>query len=279
MSALEWGAFELRKAGKPSPRLDAEILLAHLAGVRRLELYLNFDKPIGESDAREYVALIRRRLAGEPVAYIIGKREFYSREFRVGPEVLVPRPETECMVEAALKAIAGMESVSILDLCTGSGIIAATLAAEIPGATTVATDISAAALAMAGGNIRELGLDGRVTLVEGDLFEPIGDRSFDLIASNPPYIPSAMVNTLQVEISHFEPRVALDGGPDGLDFIKRIVKAAPLYMNDGAWLFVEIADGMAGSVEEVVRTQAFLGDFSLGNDLSGTPRFFSARRR
>jgi release factor glutamine methyltransferase len=277
LSALEWGAAELKKAGKPSSRLDAELLLGYLMGLERIKLYMNFDSPISETDARSYVAMIRRRAAGEPVAYIRGFKEFYSRSFSVCPEVLIPRPETECMIEAALGKIACQEAVSVLDLCTGSGNIAITLASENRAVTAVGTDISSRALECARSNAASAGVGDRAEFLQGDLFTPVSGKRFDLVVSNPPYIPTEMIAELQQEISCFEPGPALDGGPDGMDFIRRIVAGAPGHMIEGALLFVEMAEWMPDAAAGLVEGSGRYTDFSIGNDLSGRPRFFSAR--
>jgi release factor glutamine methyltransferase len=277
ISALEWGTTQLREGGKPNSRLDAEILLADLMGIERLRLYVNFESPISQADGRTYVARIRRRLAGEPVAYIIGRKEFYNRNYAVTPAVLIPRPETECMLETAIAGARAIGAPSLLDLCTGSGAIAVTLAAEIPASTVTATDISPAAIEVARLNAQNNNVSDRVSFICGDLLGAVGNASFDMIVTNPPYIPSATIDTLQVEIRKFEPRIALDGGDDGLSLIRRVIKEAPRHLRPGGALYVEFAEFMG---DEALRAFSDIGLFgvpSIGNDLSGRPRFIHAR--
>ncbi|MBI5529155.1 MAG: peptide chain release factor N(5)-glutamine methyltransferase [Deltaproteobacteria bacterium] len=275
LSGLEWGTAELSKAGKPSPRLDAELLLAHLLGIERLKIYLDFERPMGETEARAYMALVRRRTAGEPVAYITGKKEFYSREFTVTPDVLIPRPETESVVEAAIRTD---HVVDVLDLGCGSGCIGITMAAEVPSANVACADISPAAIAIARKNAAAFGIESRVGFFTGDLFAPVAGRMFDAIVSNPPYIPTKMIDELQIEIRKYEPRAALDGGPDGLDVVRRIVAEAPAHLIEGGTLLVEIAEFQADAVREFAAANGSYADVRIGNDLSGRPRCFAATK-
>ena len=277
ISALEWGATQLREAGKPSARLDAEILLADLMGVERLRLYMDFESPIAQTDGRTYVTRIRRRLAGEPVAYITGRKEFYNRDYNVTPAVLIPRPETECMLEAAIGEASRVGASSLLDLCTGSGAIAVTLAAELPGSSVTATDISPDAIEVALLNAQLNGVADRVSFQCGDLFGAVGSARFEMIVTNPPYIPSATIDTLQPEIRKCEPRLALDGGDDGLALIRRIIRDAPGHLQPGGTVYVEFAEWMG---DEACCAFGDTGRFCapvIGNDLSGRPRFIHAR--
>ena len=279
LSALEWGTAELARAGGGSPRLDAEVILAHLMEVERIRLYMDFDSPIGEHEAREYMARVKRRTDGEPVAYITGRKEFYSRVFFVNPNVLIPRPETECVVEAAIKSLEGVERPEVLDLCSGSGNIGVTIAAEIPDAAVTCVDNSPAATETGRKNAERLGVATRAAFVTGDLFAGAAGRTFDLVISNPPYIPRGMIDTLQVEIARYEPRGALDGGADGTDVIRRIAAEAPAHLKNGAALVVEIGEGMGDTLKKDLESAGAYSGCIIGTDLSGRPRYFAVRKR
>lgn len=267
------------RCGVTSPRLDAEVILAHLMEVERIRLYLDFDSPIGEHEAREYMARVKRRAGGEPVAYITGRKEFYSRVFFVNPDVLIPRPETECVVDAAIKSLDGVERPEVLDLCSGSGNIGATIAAEIPDAAVTCVDISRAAVETGRKNAERLGVATRVAFVTGDLFAGAAGRTFDLVVSNPPYIPRGMIDTLQVEIARYEPRGALDGGADGTDVIRRIAAEAPAHLKDHAALVVEIGEWMGDALKKELESTGAYAGCTIGTDLSGRPRYLAARTK
>lgn len=264
----------LAGAGVENPRLDAELLMAEAAGVTRAALLANSVTADDSAETR-YAELIRRRAAREPVAYILGRREFYSIEFEVSPAVLIPRPETETVVEAAIEFIAGRQDCRVFDLGTGSGAIALAIAANAPAPRVVATDVSAAALEVAGSNARRLGLGARVELRRADCFNVIDNGPlpgrFDLIVSNPPYIREADLVDLQPEIRRYEPRIALAGGADGLDFYRRIAREANGYLAPGGALMVEIGAGQAPAVAALFRA-AGLAKIRVLNDLGGNPR-------
>jgi release factor glutamine methyltransferase len=264
----------LAAAGVENPRLDAELLMAEAAGVTRAALIANSAVADDCAETR-YAELIRRRAAREPVAYILGRREFYSLEFEVSPAVLIPRPETETVVEAAIEFIAGRQDCRVLDLGTGSGAIAIAIAANAPAAAVVATDVSAAAIEVARRNARRLGLGARVELRRADCFNVIdGGPPFgrlDLIVSNPPYIREADLAALQPEIRRYEPRIALEGGADGTDFYRRITRDARGYLAPGGALMVEIGAEQAPAVAALFRA-AGLAKVRVLNDLGGNPR-------
>jgi len=239
---IRWttGFFESR--GVDTPRLDAEVLLADLLGLDRVRLYMNFDRPLNADELAAFRARVRRRAAREPVAYITGRKEFYSLTFRVGPEVLVPRPETELLVEEtvrlARKRWPAGEPLRILDLGTGCGAVAAALASELDQARIFAIDISAPALALARLNAEALGLADRIRFFEGDLTSPLEGQGpgFHLAAANLPYVPRPALDDLAPEVRR-EPRLALDGGPEGLDLIRRAAtRVRPLLEPRGALL-------------------------------------------
>jgi release factor glutamine methyltransferase len=236
----------LRDKGIESPRLCAEVLLSHQLKKNRVELYLEFDQPLNPLEIAGYRSLIRRRLKREPLQYIIGHQEFWSLDFLVSPSVLIPRPETELLVEEALKLgernlFSNSRHPKILDLGTGSGVIAISLAKEIQNASMWASDISFEALALAKDNAQHHNLNSRITFCQGDLWQPFSNSSvFDMIISNPPYIPSEAFKALPPEVRYYEPRVALDGHENGMYFIKRIIEESEMYLKPGGWLLIEM---------------------------------------
>ncbi len=266
----------LADKGVDTPRLDAEVLLAHGLGVSRIQLYTEFDKPLAEAEVAAYREAIRRRAAREPVARITGVQEFWSLPLRVTPHVLVPRPDTERVVEACLERMA--PSGRLLDLGTGSGALALALLSERPGWSAVGVDRSEGALATAGDNARRLGLADRLDLRAGDWFGPVAGERFDLVVSNPPYVPSAEVDRLAPEVSRYEPRDALDGGPDGLAPLRRIAGDAPAHLAAGGWLVVEIGADQAADAARVLEAAPGLGDVAVVADHAGRPRVAAACR-
>jgi len=237
-AALDWIAEDLRRRDIPSPRLEAELLLSAVLQTDRLYLYTHFDRPLDDAERGTLKSAVSRRRAGESAAVIIGKKEFWSLDFEVTKDVLVPRPETETLVEATVDRVSAPSR--ILDLCCGSGCIAVALATEFPDAAVDAADLSGAALSVAASNVARHNLAHRISLYEGDLFDalPVG-RAYDLIATNPPYVIDAEINTLAREV-RAEPRMALDGGPDGLAIIRRILSDAGAFLKPGGWLFIEM---------------------------------------
>ncbi|MFO8089916.1 MAG: peptide chain release factor N(5)-glutamine methyltransferase [Desulfatiglandaceae bacterium] len=249
------------------PRLTAEILLSHSLEVKRLDLYLNGEKPLTENEIGRFRNLVRRRVAKEPVQYITGGQEFRSMHFAVGPGVLIPRPETELLVDRVLTRLSEegrpeRPGVRILDLGTGCGTIAVALATILSGAYICATDISPEALAYACKNASSHGLKSRIDFVLGEWLEPFSPRScgFDVIASNPPYVSTSEWSELQVEIRDYEPKTALTAGEDGMDDIRRIISAAPMHMAPGGWLFIETAPW---HTEKALRMIEATGRFSV----------------
>lgn len=269
---LAWTQGFFAKGGVDAPRLTAEILLAHALSCDRVRLYLDFDKPLGAPELAAFRELVRRRAAGEPTAWLTGRRAFLAHEFRVTPDVLVPRPETELVAEAAIAALP--EGGALLDLCTGTGCIAISAALARPGARVVATELSPAALAVARENAAALGAS--VELVEGDLDAgvPPGER-FDVVVSNPPYVPSGEIAGLSREVRR-EPRIALDGGVDGLDVLRRIVSCAPSRLRRDGLLLVEIHESHAGTLRALCLAAGF-ASAEVQSDLAGLPRWVVAR--
>jgi release factor glutamine methyltransferase len=240
--------------GIGTARLDAERLLAEILGVDRLELYLDPDRTI-EPDARDRLReLVRRRGQREPAQHILGSTGFYGLEIGTDPRGLIPRRETELLVDRALEIAAGRD-VTVLDVGTGSGCIALALASKLGAHSRVlASDISADAIALAAENASRLGLAGRVTFFAGDLFAAVGGEAFDIIVANLPYVRSSDIDGLMPEVRDHEPRGALDGGADGLDVIRACVGRAPAHMAAGGWLLLEVGMGQAGAVVDLVRT-------------------------
>ncbi len=254
---LGWTASHFEKHGVDAPRLTAEVLLAHVLSVDRVRLYIDLDRPLTIEERAAYRALIERRSSGEPTQYLTGVKEFYNRRFQVDPRVLIPRPETELLVEAVLRSVAQDSPSRVLDLCTGSGCIAVTVAAERPSASVWATDISEGACEVARANAESLKVGSRVTVLLGDLFLPVPAAArFDAIVSNPPYVRSDVVPTLSREVQK-EPRLALDGGPDGLSVVRRIAKEARGRLKPGGLLALEISEGQGNDVKALLTESGY----------------------
>ncbi len=254
-----WTAKDLAGRGIEGARLDAELIVAHALKIRRLDVYLRFEQPLSEPELAAIRALLERRRKREPMAYIIGERHFYNRTFKADARALVPRPETELLIEAALERLKarGDRPLRVLDIGTGTGAIAITLALECPNVTVDAVDLSEAALSLARENVALHGLEARVTLHQGSLFKPIGDARYDLIASNPPYIPSAECDELMPDVAHFEPRLALDGGPDGTLVLRSLVMGAPAHLLPGGSLVVELGHDQGPAAKSIAEAAGF----------------------
>lgn len=242
---LNTAADYLGDKGIESARLNAEVLLAHQLNKKRISLYLDFDQPLTEEEVSGFRTLIKRRLRREPLQYITGKQEFWSLPFRVNEHVLIPRPETEVLVEqgATLAKAMPHNAVSILDVGTGSGVIAISLAKEIPHGRFLATDISLEALNVARYNTRQHHLTDRIGFLQGDLFAPLSPQTarFHVIISNPPYVCTHEFQGLLPEVADYEPRLALDGGKDGMTFLKTIISEGHLFLHVDGWLLLEMA--------------------------------------
>ncbi len=258
LKVLNWTKGYLAEKGVENARLEAEWLLCEALGLDRVGLYLNFDKPLTEGELATYRAMVARRAKREPLQYILGTQEFGGLEFVVTPDVLIPRHDTEVLVAEALRRAPA--DASILDIGLGSGCIAVALATALPGAAVCGVEQSPPALAVARGNAERNGVS--LEFVEGSLFEPLHGRRFDLIVSNPPYIPTGDLATLEPEVRDYEPPGALDGGADGLAFYRLIIPGAPGYLNPGGWLLVEIGIGQGGAVGELFARSGFTGVFT-----------------
>ena len=271
-------AARLADAGVETPRVDAEWLLASALGVSRGHLLAVADRPLSDDAAAWYEAAIRRRARREPLQHIVGTQAFRDLTLGVGPAVLVPRPETEMLVSWALELLPppGPRPL-VVDVGTGSGCIACALASERPDVRVVAVDASPAAVAIARENVGALGLGDRVTVCGGDLFSGLPPLRADLIVSNPPYVPRDVIDTLAPEITGHEPRMALDGGPDGLRTIQRLVSEAPRWLAPGAWLVLEtFGEDQAGRVGHLMQEAGFRSIATRG-DLAGIIRFVAGR--
>lgn len=271
---LEWTAAYFKTKAITTARLDAEVLLAHCLETDRLHLYLNLDRPLGAAERARYRELVRRRALREPVSLIIGRKEFWSIPFRVVSGVLIPRPDTEILVEAVLDEIHDKTSPSILEIGTGSGAVAVTISHERPEALVLATDIDARALKAAAYNTRKV--EATVILFGADLLDPIrpGVR-FDVICSNPPYIPDHIIPTLEPEIN-FEPLRALQGGADGLDVFRKLVPQAREFLKETGALLLEMDSDQETAVHEIFTASGFVHVETIP-DLSGKPRVMKGK--
>lgn len=273
--ALARAVSRLVQADVENPRLDAELLLAEACGLSRAGLMAR-RAPLTGVEAERLSAMLTRRSRREPLAYIVGRKEFFSIDFEVSPAVLVPRPDTEILVEGVLEVLRGRQAGSIIDIGTGSGAVAIAIAVHAQQVNRiVATDISASALCVARRNASAHRCADRISFVEADLFVPGAER-FDLIVSNPPYIEHSVVEDLATEIAAFEPRVALDGGADGLDFYRRIADAAGDRLVADGVVMVEVGAGQAAAVSEIFRRSG-LREISLLKDIAGVDRVVRAR--
>lgn len=279
---LDWTAQHLKKHGSESPRLEAEILLAHARKCPRIQLYVQYNEPLGDDERGVMRDLVKRRAASEPVAYLVGHREFFGLDFRVSPAVLVPRPETETLVLELVTAAKRHVSPTprILDLCTGSGCIAVAAAVNLPNARFTAIDISASALELARENAARHGVSERIQFFEGDLFAPLpAGEMFDFIVSNPPYVADAEMETLPPDVRLHEPQLALRAGPRGLDVIERLVAAAPDYLAPGGALLFEISPEQAATVTDLLHAAGSFARVAVIKDAAGKLRVAQAREK
>jgi release factor glutamine methyltransferase len=281
-AALIEGSGFLRDRHIESARLDAEVLLRHVLEMDPTDFYMAIDGTLNPRAEERFRQLLRRRGRREPLAYITGRKEFWSLDFVVTPDVLIPRPETELLVEVALervRQVPAKPALNVLDLCTGSGAIAVSLAKELAGSDITALDISAAALAIARLNAENHGLAARMQFAQGDLFEPLGEQGkrFDLIISNPPYVRRRDLARLAVEICNWEPVIALDGGDEGLDFHRRIVADARKYSAPTGLIALEIGEDMADAVVRLFAADGGYEPAAVYRDYAGKDRVVTAR--
>lgn len=281
---IHWATSYFKTHAIDSPRLTAEILLAHVLRCERIDLYLNYDRPLSAAELSAFNTLVKRRINYEPLAYILGTKEFWSLDIEVTRDVLIPRPETECLVEAVLEVLSQNLSSSakrLLDLGTGSGAIVLALAYQQPGHVYFASDLSVKAVELARKNAQRHGLLKHIHFVVGDWFAPMNPISsgFDMIVSNPPYIPSRAIAELQAEIYRYEPIAALDGDTDGLASYKRIIGSAHLYLKSGGVMMLEIGHDQKDEVQRIASECGQYEEIRFKKDYSGYDRVASMRVR
>ena len=275
LKVLDWTKEFLFSRGVENARLEAEWLLCAATGLDRVGLYLNFEKPLNEEELAVYRGMVARRGRREPLQHILGTQEFCGLNFEVTPDVLVPRHDTETLVNEALARMPGAQSV--LDIGTGSGCIAVVLSAKLHNAAVTAVDISETALMVARRNAEITGV--AIEFLQGSLLEPVAGRQFDLIVSNPPYIPSSDIETLQPEVREFDPRAALDGGLDGLEIYRKLIPDAVTALACGGWLLVEVGIGQANDVSYLFNSTEGYGQPITAYDPSGVVRVVGGQRK
>jgi release factor glutamine methyltransferase len=273
---LEWATQDFAGRGIDSPRLDAELLVAKALGMDRVGLYLDLNRPLVDDERGAIRPLVARRRGREPVAYILGHRDFYGRRFKVTPDVLIPRPDTETLVGHALECIPGDAACRVLDVGTGSGAIAVTIATERPMARVTATDISEAALIVASENAEALGVASRIRFERANLLN--GAEQYDVIVSNPPYIARSEMAGLQAEVREHEPITALEAGEDGLDVVRALLTVAAPATASGAHLLIEVGVGQAASVVGLAAEHAAWELIAVYQDLNRIDRVVHLRR-
>lgn len=283
LQMLHWTTEYLDRKGIEHSRLNAERMLGRALGKTRLDLYLEYARPLAPNELATYKSLLRRRTNGLPLQYVLGETEFFSLPFSVRPPVLIPRPETEILVQAALDRLRGIEGpLAVADVGTGCGNIAVALASNLHTLTIYATDCSAEAIALAEENARRNGVSDSITFLCGDLMSPLESLSLSnglhAILSNPPYVRTDEWDALPSEIRDYESRVALDGGADGLHFSRRLTKCAERYLAPKGFLAVEVGDGQSEVVQEILRSKAGLRKIEVIEDLNGIARVIVAAR-
>lgn len=277
---LDWTIGHLKQHGSESPRLDAEILLAHSRGCQRIQLYTQYDAPLEPEERATMRDLVRRRATLEPVAYLVGFREFFGLDFEVEPGVLVPRPDTESLVVAALEILNELSASNVLDVCTGTGCVPVAIAVNCETATLTAIELDDHVYQIAQRNIRKHDLANRISLLQGDLFAPLSsDASFDVITANPPYVTDDEMGTLQPDVRLHEPQIALRGGADGLDIVRRLIAESSSWLNDSGTLLLEIGDQQSGAVTELFADANKYEPAQIVKDLGGHSRVVWARKK
>jgi release factor glutamine methyltransferase len=280
---LNWITEYLTNKGVDSPRLSAELLLSHVLGLSRIELYTNFDKIVTKEQRDKLHDLVERAGRHEPIAYLIGKTEFYSLELIITPDCMIPRPETELLVERAIEFLRNRSGTKfVCDLCTGCGCIAVAIAKNVPVARIIATDISASALDVAAQNIEKYNLNEKITLLCGDLFEPIIPQldveKFDLIVCNPPYVSGTEFEKLSKSIKDYEPKLALYAGEDGLDVYRRIIEKVDDFLKPDAALMLEIGYSQGPAVRELLEKAGAFAEIKIEKDTGDNDRIAIARK-
>jgi release factor glutamine methyltransferase len=280
---LNWTAEYLTNKDVDSPRLSSELLLSHALGLKRIELYTQFDKQVPQQQLDILHEMVKRAGLHEPVAYLTGKTEFYSLELDITADCLIPRPETELLVQRAIELLRTRDGVQfVCDLCTGSGCIAVAIAKNVPDAHVIATDISAAALAVAARNVEKHRLKEHVRLLCGDLFEPLIKQldvnQFDLIVCNPPYVSTAEYENLDKNVKDYEPESALLAGADGMDVYRRIIEKVDELLKPGAALILEIGFAQGPAVREMLEENGSFAQIKIEKDIHDNDRIVSATK-
>lgn len=269
---LKWTEQYFGSKGVDSPRLDAEVLLSHVLDKERIYLYVHFDEPLEKDELARYREMIKKRVLRMPVAYIIGSREFMGLPFRVTPAVLIPRPDTEILVQAALDRLKGQEQPLLADIGTGSGAVCLSLLHYLPELRAMTVDISPEAVAVAQENADALGVADRIAFFTGDLLAPLQGEVFDAIVSNPPYIPDGDIAGLEPEVRTYEPMNALAGGADGLDFYRRLIKEGTPFLRAGGFMAFEAGIHEAAAIAELASAEPVLGKTEILKDYAGIDR-------
>jgi release factor glutamine methyltransferase len=274
---LEWTTNYFREQQCESPRLDAEILLAHVLNCPRIQLYVRYDIALSDDQRSRMRELVRRRAAREPVAYLVGKREFFGLEFSVSPGVFIPRPETEMLVVELVKTLKEQPAAAVLELCVGSGCVCVATSVNLPQIRITAVELFPEVLKVARENAARHGILNHIDFCEGDLYSALPKPvMFDAIVSNPPYIETRQLDKLQPEVRLHEPRAALDGGVDGLDIFRRIVEGAGSHLHPGGRLLVELSPETVLVAAEIAKQKHELDDITILRDDAGAFRFLSA---
>jgi release factor glutamine methyltransferase len=283
---LEWTTGYFTRKDVDAPRLSAELLLSHVLAAPRIKLYTEYERPLSDKELTQMRTLVQRAAEDEPIAYLTGRAHFFNLEFEVTRDVLIPRPDTETLVENVLQTVRhqpGLESPRVIDLCTGSGCIAAAIAHHLTTATVLATDISPHAVAVARKNVERLGLSERVVVEEGDLFAPLAHmvdaQPFNLNVSNPPYIRTSQIPELDRSVRDYEPVQALDGGIDGLMLHRRILDEAPARLVPGGRVYLEIQFDQGDLAQEIARRHDALEDVRVLKDFGGRDRVLTASKK
>lgn len=270
---------KLEKSGSQTPRLDAELLLAFVMKKDRTYLFMYPEKILDQDIENAFEQCLNKRINGIPLQYIVGKQEFMGLDFKVNENVLIPRADTEILIEKTLESIKEKTTpIHILDIGSGSGAIGISLAYYSPNAIVSCVDISSKALKVAKDNAVTHSVHNRITFYEGDLFSPVKERCFDMIVSNPPYIPDKTIEGLQVEVAQYEPWIALAGGADGLNFYRRIIKDAPHYLKENGQLYLEIGHDQAKDVTSLLISEKVYDGIEVIQDLGGHDRVVKAVR-
>ena len=284
---LSWMTQHFTERGCDTPRLDAEVLLAHILRCPRIQLYVQYERPLTDGERAELRELVKRRSSYEPVAYLVGHREFFGLKFRVTPAVLIPRPDTETLVLELIDQLKGISptetcdfpSAALIELGIGSGAISVTAAVQLPGLTVHAVDVSPDALQVAGENAARHEVSDRVTLYEGDLFTPLPDGlQVEAIVSNPPYVRQADLERLDADVRDHEPRLALDGGVEGLDVARRIVSESSRFLKPGGLILLELSPDNIRQAEEFLESQGVYENIRILKDAGGRERVLAARK-